>query len=245
MEERKRYLPHSSRQPQVLYLFTMNPSTDNNQRPGQDQPIDQPEVRPIRPPQPEPAVPPKQADNTPASAELNLPETAPPAEDSPAPSPEEQAPSERPEVEWQASEYIHHEKGTVWFAALAAITVAAAGGAAFFQQWVFAVLIVVMGVALGVFARRPPREVHYRVSSDGISVGERTFPFSQFRAFGVLDEGAFYSVQLRPAKRFMPGVSIFFAEENGEKIFDALAARLPMETIQQDPVDKFMRWLRF
>lgn len=148
-------------------------------------------------------------------------------------------------VEWRASEYIHHDKSVIWYIALGMITVVSAGIAAFFQQWLFAILIVVMGMALGVFARRPPREVLYRIGSDGVTIAERTFPFSQFKAFGVLDEGAFYSVQLRPAKRLMPGISIYFARDDGERIFDALAAHLPMEEMKLDPVDKFMRWLRF
>lgn len=150
-----------------------------------------------------------------------------------------------PEVEWHASEYIHHEKGMLWFAVLGLITILGAGLAAFLRQWIFAVLIVVMGVALGVFAKRPPREIHYQISREGVTIDERGFPFTQFKSFGVLNEGAFYSVQLRPAKRFMPGVSIYFAEPDGEKIFDALANHLPMEELNQDPVDRFMRWLRF
>lgn len=149
------------------------------------------------------------------------------------------------EIEWRASEYIHHEKGSLWFIALGGVTLVATVLAAYFGQWIFAILIVVMGAALGFFAKRPPREVPYRITSEAVIIGDRTFPFTQFRAFGVLSEGAFYSVQLQPAKRFMPGVAVYFAEADGEMIFDALAAHLPMEPMSQDPVDRFMRWLRF
>lgn len=155
------------------------------------------------------------------------------------------ASNSKPEVEWQASEYIYHEKSPLWFGALAGITLVGVAAAVFFGQWTFAVLIAVMGAALGFFANRPPREIHYQIGSDGVTVGQRTFPFSQFRAFGVVNEGAFYSVWLRPTKRFMPGVSIIFAEADGEKIFDALAARLPAEEVHQDPIDKLQRRLRF
>lgn len=149
------------------------------------------------------------------------------------------------EVEWRASEYVHHEKGPMWFMVLAGITVVGVVLALIFQQWTFAFLIIVMGVAVGFFASRPPQEIHYQIGRDGITVGPKTFSYSQFRAFGITTEGAFYVARLRPTKRFMPGVSLIFAEEHGEKIFDSLAARLPSEEIHPDPIEQFMRWLRF
>lgn len=177
-------------------------------------------------------IPAEEADSTPKQPEKKQPTNA-------------VEPKNTPEVEWHASEYIHHEKGMMWFVVLAGITVLGAGVALLLQQWSFAVLIVVMGVALGFFANRPPREIHYQIGRDGVSVGAKTFPFSQFRAFGVLSEGAFYSIRLRPTKRFAPSVSLIFAESEGEKIFDALAARLPAEEVRQDPIEELMRKLRF
>jgi hypothetical protein len=43
----------------------------------------------------------------------------------------------------------------------------------------------------------------------------------------------------------MPAVSMYFAEEDGEKIVDILGARLPMEELHLDAIDRLMRRLRF
>lgn len=148
-------------------------------------------------------------------------------------------------IEWQASEYIHYEKGIVWFIVLAAVTLCGVGLAILFRQWFFALLIAVMGITLGIFAKRTPREVNYRMTQNGITIQGQAFPFSQFKSFGMLKEGAFYAVQLHPTRRFTPGIAIYFSETEGEKIFDILVAHLPSQEVHHDTIDKLTRWLRF
>lgn len=252
----------------------MNPNTDPQQyrQPDDDSgaPADTPLIQPLSPVAP--TAPPQPVPTSPLPPASTQPEHNPqPDQAVNSPTPVEQVASTQPAptdidqaeindnlaapapetvegdgiAEWTASEYVHHDKGSLWFIGLAVATLAGAGLAAYFSQWIFAALIVVMGVVLGIFAGRPPKEVHYKISSEGVVVGERVFPLSQFKSFGVLSEGAFYSVQLRPVKRLMPGVAIYFSEADGEEIFDVLAAYLPIEEIKPDQMDKFVRWLRF
>jgi len=163
-----------------------------------------------------------------------------------ADTPEEDQPTSTADaITWQAPEYIHHDKGTLWYAVLGGVTLVGAGLAVFFAQWLFAVLIVVMGIALGVLAKRPPRDITYQIDSHGVSVGEKAFPFSQLKAFGVIGDGDIYTVLIRPAKRFMPSVTLYFRHDDGEKIFDALAANLPAEQIKPDMFDKLVKRIRF
>lgn len=170
------------------------------------------------------------------------------ADDEPSMPDAEQKPPSRADidsVEWQAPEYVHHDKGTLWFVGLGIVTIVGAALAFIFGQWLFAVLIVVMGLALGVLAKRPPRDVHYLITNDSVTIGGKVFRFNQFKSFGILNEGDIYAGLLRPAKRFMPSVTVYFRHEDGERIFDALAANLPMEEIKPDVFDKFMKRLRF
>ncbi len=167
-----------------------------------------------------------------------------PGVSTPQNSPSNIGPSED-DVNWQASEYIHHDKGFLWYCALGLVTIVGVGSAVFFQQWIFAALVLVMGVAVGIYARRPPREISYSISHDGVYVDNQPYPYDSFRSFGIIDDGAFFALQLRPTKRFMPAVMMYFAEDDGERIIDALSDHLPMEDIKVDLIDKFMRWLRF
>ncbi|HEX6462262.1 MAG TPA: hypothetical protein VFZ58_03225 [Candidatus Saccharimonadales bacterium] len=178
----------------------------------------------------------------PASPEPSQPvQTQDPAPQAPL---EQTGPSEA-DISWRASEYVHHDKGFLWYVVLGATTLAGTGLAAFLQQWIFAALILIMGIAVGVYAKRPPREISYSIAPDGVYVNNQLFLYGDFRSFGIVDDGAFFALQLRPTKRFMPAVTMYFTEADGERIVDALSQHLPMEELKIDLVDKFMRWLRF
>lgn len=159
--------------------------------------------------------------------------------------PEQQVVGGEQLIEWEASEYIHHEKDGAWFALLAIGALIGVGLALVFRQWTFAVLIIVLAAAIAVFARRPPRTLHYALDTTGVRIDDRLFPYTDFRAFGVVSDGPLYSVVLLPTKRFLPATSMYFEPQDGEKIVDILGARLPLEQIKVDFVDRLTRKLRF
>lgn len=148
-------------------------------------------------------------------------------------------------ISWEASEYVHNDKGIMWLVGLGAIGLVFAAIALFFQAWTFFILIVVMTVAMGVFAFRKPHILHYTLNNNGVQVGDRTFHYSDFRAFGILEDGAFFTMTLIPVKRFSPAISVYFADEQGEDIVDIVSAHLPMEHVEPDFIDRLMRRLRF
>lgn len=148
-------------------------------------------------------------------------------------------------IAWQASEYIHHEKQTMWFVGLIGVSLLLLVTAFVIQSWSFAVLVVVMSIAVSFMALRPPRAMNYQLTAQGLQVNEKHFSYHDFRSFGIINEGALYSVLLTPNKRFMPQVTMYFPPELGEQIVDLLGAMLPMEEVELDPLDKLVRKLRF
>lgn len=162
-----------------------------------------------------------------------------------AQAPEYNHPTPGGSVEWEASEYIHHEKGAGWILLVVIVALVAAGIAVWFKQWLFAVLIVVMAATFGFYGFRRPRTMHYSVNDVGVEIGSKKYDYGSFRAFGVVPEGAFYSISLIPTQRFSPAVNIYFAESDGEKIVDILGDHLPMEEMHSDLIDVIMRKLRF
>ncbi len=148
-------------------------------------------------------------------------------------------------VSWDASEYIHHDRDGLWFAVFIVITLLFVATSIFLlSNYFFTALIVVMAIALFIYARRPPRVEHYTLNADGMSVGEKFYSFNQFRAFGVVEDGALYSVRLLPTARFGQALTVYFAENDGERIVDILGAYLPMEDLQLDLLDVILRRLR-
>lgn len=147
---------------------------------------------------------------------------------------------------WQASEDVHHEKNAIWFMGLIVIVaILLAISILLIKSWTFAILIVVMAVAIVVLTSRPPRVMQYHLDHHGIQINEKAFNMHDFRAFGVLQEGSLYSIVLIPMKRFMPTVNVYFPAEAGEHIVDVFGEVLPMEHVEPDLLDKITRKLHF
>ena len=167
-----------------------------------------------------------------------------PVEEASAPAPASAASSEP--ITWEASEYIHNEKSALWIMALLTAAAVLVLVAIFLiKSWTFVALIIVMTIALIVMARRPPRIINYALSVTSLRIEEKTYGLHEFRSFGVVEEGAFYSVRLIPIKRFMPAVSLYFAPELGERIVDTLGSALPMQRIEPDFMDKLLEKIHF
>ena len=162
-----------------------------------------------------------------------------------APATDESLTKENP-VNWTAQEYIHLEKGWLWFAVFVVLVLGIiALDILLLHTWTISLLTIVIAIAIIVYARRAPRTLHYALSPGrGLYVGERLYHFEEFKAFGLIRDGQHQSIMLIPVKRFAPGVSVYFPVEAGEQIVDILGKRLPMEDLKLDAIDVVTRWLR-
>ena len=148
-------------------------------------------------------------------------------------------------LRWQATEYIHHERTVLWYVILGVVVVAFIALALLvFHSITFAILIPVMLVALVVYIRRPPSLLNYILSRKGLHINDHLYLYDQFKAFGVVSHEELHSVVLLPRKRFQVSQTVYFPEEVGEQLVDMLAARLPMQEVQLDTIDRLLKKLR-
>ena len=75
-------------------------------------------------------------------------------------------------------------------------------------------------------------------------MGTTFHAYDEFRAFGVRKESSTYSILFLPKKRFAPSTVIYFPKDYGEKITDIIGARLPMEEVKFDLIDKIIRKIK-
>ena len=147
-------------------------------------------------------------------------------------------------AEWQAEEYVQHDKNAGWYVGLVCVGLVLVGLSVLLQWWSFTALVVVAVLALLVYVVRPPRKLHYALDNEGLIEGERVYKYEDFKSFGVLRDGAHFAIVLTPRKRFSPAVTVYFPEEQGEKIVDVFGMRLPMEEVRMDFLDKMVKFLR-
>lgn len=147
-------------------------------------------------------------------------------------------------INWEAEEYIVRDKNAWWYVGLIAVGLVLSGVAILLQAWTFLAVVILSVIALLVYAMRPPRMLRYSLSNKGLSEGDRLYEYDNFKAFGILREGNHFAIVLTPRKRFSPRVTVYFPEAQGEEIVDAFGARLPMEEVKLDMLDKLIKFLR-
>ncbi len=149
-----------------------------------------------------------------------------------------------PIVSWQAEEYVQNDKNVGWYVGLVVVGLVLVGISVLLRWWSFTALIVVAVFALVVYTVRPPRKLQYMLDDNGLLEGDRLYRYEDFKSFGLLRDGTHFAIVLTPRKRFSAAVTIYFPEEQGEKIVDAFGARLPMEEVKLDFLDRVIKFLR-
>lgn len=147
-------------------------------------------------------------------------------------------------ITWDAEEYITKSHNGWWYFGLAVVTIGLGALAVWLQGWTFLALIIVSTITILIFNLRPPRKIHYSLTSTSLNEGKIKHPFAEYRAFGIVKEDSHYSAVLIPKKRFGINTKVYFPEGSGEAIVDALGARLPMEEVKPDLLDKLVNFLR-
>lgn len=149
-------------------------------------------------------------------------------------------------VQWTASEFIEHSKSFGWYAALGTgAAVLAVAIWAITKDTISAGVVILVAIVFGILASRKPRELEYKVDESGVQIGEKSYPYETFKSFSVVQENAVQSIWFIPLKRFMPILTIYFDPNDEKQIAEVLAAYLPVENHQPDPVDKLMHKIRF
>jgi hypothetical protein len=154
--------------------------------------------------------------------------------------------AEEPSVTWSAAEFIAHDKSPVWYLYLAGISIALAAVTFLLTKDKISTAIVLLaGLAFGIYAARKPQEVQYSLDRTGLTIGGQHVAYNQFRSFSVIDEGPLASLSLFPLKRFGQFTTIYFEHADESAIVNMIAAHLPLDERHQDLIDRFMRRIHF
>ncbi len=149
-------------------------------------------------------------------------------------------------IRWTASEFLDHQKTAGWYIkAILAILGIAVVAYVLTADIFTPIAVIVLGGLLLVAAQRKPRVVEYELDASGLMVNGKHFPFENFSAFSVAEEGAIESIVLLPTKRWAATVSLYFPPEEGQSIFELLGSYVPFEEHKTDAIDRFLKRIRF
>ena len=153
-----------------------------------------------------------------------------------------------PKVEsyaWEASEFVHHEKPASWYAGLwlvAAIICAILG---LLQQWLSIVVVIVMTFAVIVYSKKEPRTLQYSLDEHGVSINGNNSPYALFKSYSVQPEVGWQEIDLEPARRFAPRLTLISDGDEMQQIEAVLSKHLPRLDRDPDWIERLSRYLKF
>ena len=187
---------------------------------------------------PQPPVPTEQ----PAPVEQPTPQ---PATNKQAAETEEEAIPDITLVNWQAPEFVQTHKPVGWYVVLVVFFVGMSILAILTQQYLVIGLFALVGFAVAIYANRKPRVLQYAVTTTGVRVGQKSYPYDNFSGYSISNDYNQPVYDLAPTKRFGTLVSLPAPADQQDAIEDVLGDVLPKTESHDDWIDKLFKYLRF
>lgn len=139
-------------------------------------------------------------------------------------------------LEWQAIEYEHRPKSVDWFWILGTVCVLGAILSIYFDNFLFGVVILVGGLALGLHANIPPTLNSYSIQEDGLTKNSLLYPFTNINKFWFTKNSLGTVLLLEIDRIAFPIVTIPLGSADKEWIKQIFRARGIQETGLQIPL---------
>ena len=148
-------------------------------------------------------------------------------------------------LEWSALEYEDKDHNTDWFWALGIIVIAISIASIIYQNYFFAMLIILSGVLIAVFAVKKPEMVHYEINQKGLMIKNRLYPYEKIKSFWVQIEKT-PTLFIKSERLFLHIISLPIEKDLADKIKNMmLSKQLPEEEMHAHISEKIMESLGF
>lgn len=150
-------------------------------------------------------------------------------------------------LSWRAHEYVHVEKTPDWYWALGLIAVAAFVAALLLNNILFAVLILLIALVLGLFAARKPNVVQFSITPRGVRIDNTLYTYQNIKSFAIeeLSPDHIPKLIIAPQGIVAPVLVIPIVDVDPDEVHDLLRMFLP-EAEHNEPLShRVMEWLGF
>ncbi len=148
-------------------------------------------------------------------------------------------------ISWIAPEYLHTEKTSDWYWIVGIVTVSVAVISVILNNIIFAVLVLVSGFMLTLYASRPPRHIKITLQNTGITVDDTFHPYTTLESFWVETREDHPRVILKSTRKLIPHFVLLLTKVDPEEVQETLLHHLP-EVEQTEPFfEKLFFYLGF
>lgn len=149
-------------------------------------------------------------------------------------------------IEWEAPEFIYHEKTSDWFWAVGILTVALIIVSILLKNFLFSIIIGISGFSLLMYGAKKPNKINFSISNQGIQIGKKLYLFENLNFFWI-DYDPPYKKQLilESKKLLMPHILIPIGDANHEMIREALLSFIKEKRIEEPISETISKFLKF
>ena len=148
-------------------------------------------------------------------------------------------------IEWVSSGEDLQAKAAAWRVRMIAIALIA--GAVIFaltRDFASTGIVIFAGLLFGFIGARKPPATQYHVDRHGITIGQRQFAYSDFRAFSLVNDPHVPTISIVPLKRFAPLLSIRCDPQQIDRIVAVMSSHLPLEAARHDAIDSIVNRIK-
>lgn len=150
-----------------------------------------------------------------------------------------------PLLTWKAIEHAHTPSSD-WYWALGIVAVSGAITAILLHNILFAVLILIGSLTLGMYANKPEYEVEYSISTRGITVNKTLYPYKSIVGFAIVESKNKSTLLLDAQQPFVPHVVVPIPDGvDKNAVQDFLLDYLPEVELYESPAQKLFEILGF
>lgn len=151
-------------------------------------------------------------------------------------------------LEWEGREYDHNPKSADWYWALGIIAVALALASILFGNYLLALLVTIAATALALHAAKKPPLHRFRLTEQGIVIGDELHLFERMVSFSVLEdvEGTLPPMlSIKTESWLSPHFIVPLAGVDADRIYDYFLERVDEGEHHHTFVDLVAAWLGF
>lgn len=147
-------------------------------------------------------------------------------------------------LEWEAPVRPFKERGREWFTTIAVIVVLVSLVAIFLKEFLLLGVVFALAFVSYVLSTNPPQPVRHKISSEGISFGEKLYLWDELSDFYFKSLDGERALFVTTKKRFPALLILILSSVSEEEIKKVLKEHLNLVSIpQEDWMERSARWL--
>jgi hypothetical protein len=139
-------------------------------------------------------------------------------------------------VSWKAQSHIEHSRSMGWYILFALVGLGLLAYAFYTQSITAGITFFLIIIVLLVLTNQPSREVTYKITKTGISVGNQTYPFKIIKKFWIVYNREVKTLNFETTAYLNNQISLQIGKQNPVEIKLILSEYLPEDLEKEESI---------